>query len=105
MTYHPAVHAKVTVRAFLFHSILQRSFGSDVWNTVAAFLRSRILKVIIQGAPRSSAPNFVTTARIVQRADNSSRFEVGLELPRESEDTGAEEGRGKLPSRIAASLV
>jgi hypothetical protein len=54
----------------------------------------------IQGFPRSSEPNIVTTARIVQSGDNSSRFEVGLELPNESDDTDAVEGRGKLPSWI-----
>jgi hypothetical protein len=79
-------------------SILQRSFGSDVWDAVATFFRSRILKVTIEGTPRSSAPNIVTTARIVQGGDDSSRFEVGLELPHESEESGAAEGRGKFPS-------
>lgn len=52
----------------------------------------------IPGVPRSFAPNIVTTARIVQRGDNSSRFEVGLELPHDSEDTDAAEGRSKFPS-------
>jgi hypothetical protein len=67
---------------------------------LATFIRSRILKVTIQGVPRSSALNIVTTARIVQRGDNSSRFEVGLELPQESEDTDAAESRGKFSSRV-----
>jgi len=96
-TFYLVLYENVTIRVFLVRSILQRSFGSDVWNNLAAFLRSRILKVTIQGVPRSSALNIVTTARIVQRGDNSSRFEVGLELPHESEDTDTAEGRGKFP--------
>lgn len=99
-TFHTVLHENVTIKAFLVRSVLQRSFGSDVWNTLATFLRSRILKVTIQGFPRSSASNIVTTARIVQTEDNSSRFEVGLELPHESEDTDAAEGRGKFPSCV-----
>jgi hypothetical protein len=53
--------------------------------------------VTTQGVSRSSSPTIVTTARIVQSGDNSSRFEVGLELPHESEDTDIAEGRGKFP--------
>ena len=54
----------------------------------------------IQVVPRSSAPNIVKTARILQKGDNSGRFEVGLELPHDSEDTDAAEGRSKFPSGV-----
>lgn len=43
-----------------------------------------------------SLPTFVATARVTQGRDNSSRFEVGLELPEDSKDADVEEGRGKF---------
>jgi hypothetical protein len=52
-----------------------------------------------------SVPTFVTTARITQGRDNSSRLEVGLELPQNSADTDVAEGRGKFPVRPKVSKV
>jgi hypothetical protein len=81
----------------LFRRMSQRSFASDVWNTVSAFIKSQILEVTNVGVSRGSAPTVVTTARIVPTADDNSRFEVGLELPHESDGGHVVEGRGKLP--------
>jgi hypothetical protein len=74
----------------------QRSFGSDLWDTIATFLESNILKVTVREVSQDSYPTPVTTVRMTEGSDNSTSFEVGLELPQGSDETDVAEGRGEF---------
>jgi hypothetical protein len=73
--------------------------GSNLWDTVAAFFEANILKVTAPEVALGSYPIFVSTVRVTQGRDNSSCFEVGLELPQGS-DEDVVEGRGKLQHKL-----
>jgi hypothetical protein len=89
------------IKLFLVGRTVRSNFGSDLWATVATFFRSRILKVTVPMVTVGAASNFVTTAKITRTHDNRSRFEVGVELPQDIEDSAVAEGRGKSPVPVA----
>jgi hypothetical protein len=74
--------------------------GSDLWDTIATFFESNILKVTVPEVAQDSYPTFVITVRATQGRDNSSCFEVGVEVPQGSDEIDLAEGRGKLQHEL-----